>query len=174
MLAANLMGYYFSCPDMIGGGSFASFLPGCEIDHELIVRSAQTHALMPMMQFSAAPWRILDRRHLDAVLEAVRIRGKLLPEIRELISRAAYGEPVVTPLEFCFPHSGYAEITDQFMLGRDVMVAPMLEPGTVRQVVLPAGKWLADDGTVYSGGQTVTIEVPLERIPYFRKIKTVL
>ncbi len=174
MLAANLMGYYFSCPDMIGGGSFASFLPGCEIDQELIVRSAQTHALMPMMQFSAAPWRILDRRHLDAVLEAVRIRGKLLPEIRELISRAAYGEPVVTPLEFCFPHSGYAEITDQFMLGRDVMVAPMLEPGTVRQVVLPAGKWLADDGTEYSGGQTVTIEVPLERIPYFRKIKTVL
>ena len=55
-----------------------------------------------------------------------------------------------------------------------MMVAPMLEPGTVRQVVLPAGKWLADDGTEYSGGQTVTIEVPLERIPYFRKIKTVL
>lgn len=170
MMAESLMGYYFACPDMVGGGSFASFLPGCVIDQEIIVRSAQTHALMPMMQFSVAPWRVLDKEHLDAVLKSVKIRQSMLPKIVELMKKAGTdGEPVVTPLEFRYPHSGYAGITDQFMLGKDIMVAPMVYPGNEREVVLPKGKWTADDGQIYDGGQTVTISVPLDRIPYFVK-----
>lgn len=168
MMAANLNGYWFCAPDMIGGGSFASFLPGCVIDSDLIVRSAQVHALMPMMQFSVAPWRILDRRHLDAVLEAVKIRDRFLGRIVSLMHKASEtGEPVVAPLEFYFPHQGLENVRNQFMLGPDMMVAPMTEPGTRRDVVLPRGKWLSDDGQVYEGGQTVAIEVALERIPYF-------
>lgn len=171
MMAESLMGYYFACPDMVGGGSFASFLPGCVIDQDIIVRSAQTHALMPMMQFSVAPWRVLDKEHLNAVLESVKIRQSLLPEIVSLMEAAAKdGEPVVTPLEYNFPGKGYEDIVDQFMLGKNLMVAPMVNPGNQREVVLPAGyKWTADDGTEYEGGQTVTIDVPLNRIPRFRK-----
>lgn len=172
MLAANLMGYWYSCPDMIGGGSFASFLPGCVIDQDLIVRSAQTHALMPMMQFSVAPWRILDREHLNAVLESVQIRQKLMPTIMELVNRASKtGEPIVTPLEYRFPHLGYAQIKDEFLLGDEILVAPMLEKGFTRKVILPPGEWKADDGKVYAGGQTVEINVPLERIPYFTLVE---
>jgi hypothetical protein len=59
-IAQQLAGYTFTCPDMIGGGQFTSFLTGKTIDQKLIVRSAQMHALMPMMQFSVAPWRIFD------------------------------------------------------------------------------------------------------------------
>lgn len=172
MLAANLMGYWYSCPDMIGGGSFASFLPGCVIDQDLIVRSAQTHALMPMMQFSVAPWRILDREHLNAVLESVQIRQKLMPTIMELVNRASKtGEPIVTPLEYRFPHLGYAQIKDEFLLGDEILVAPMLEKGFTRKVILPPGEWKTDDGKVYAGGQTVEINVPLERIPYFTLVE---
>ncbi len=172
MMAANLNGYWFCAPDMIGGGSFASFLPGCVIDSDLIVRSAQVHALMPMMQFSVAPWRVLDRKHLDAVLEAVRIRDRFLDRIVSLMHNASVtGEPVVAPLEFYFPHQGFAEITDQFMLGPDMMVAPMTEPGTVRTVTLPGGRWVDDKGVTYDGGQDVSIEVPLDRIPYFHVVK---
>lgn len=171
MMAANLNGYWFCAPDMIGGGSFASFLPGCKIDSDLIVRSAQVHALMPMMQFSVAPWRILGKKHLDAVLESVKIRDRFLDRIVELMHKASEtGEPVVAPLEFWFPHQGLSGVKNQFMLGKDMMVAPMTEPGTKRQVALPEGRWVADDGVEYTGGQTVTIEVPLERIPYFHRI----
>ncbi len=74
MILEGLMGYPFSCPDMIGGGEFTSFLPGSTIDQDLIVRSAQCQALMPMMQFSVAPWRVLDETHLNAVLKAVKVR----------------------------------------------------------------------------------------------------
>lgn len=169
MTAAGLLGYSFTAPDMVGGGSFASFLPGCKIDQELIVRSAQTHALMPMMQFSVAPWRILDKEHLNAVLKSVKIRDILLPEIVSLIHRAANeGKPVVTPLEYRFPGQGLEDIQQEFMLGDDILVAPMVYPGREMDVVLPEGKWLADDGTIYEGGKTHTISVPLDRIPYFR------
>lgn len=169
MLTEGLIGYTFSCPDMIGGGEYKSFIDNPEMDQELVVRSAQIHALMPMMQFSVAPWRILDNQHLDAVKKAVEIRKKFTPKILELANRSAVtGEPIVNSLEFCFPGNGLEKITDQFMLGNDIMVAPMVEKGkTQRNVVLPKGKWIADDGKTYKGGKNYLIDVPLDRIPFF-------
>lgn len=168
MLITNLYGYWYSAPDMIGGGSFASFLPGCEINEDLIVRSAQVHALMPMMQFSVAPWRVLDSEHLDAVKKAVSIREDMLPRIISLMEKASTeGEPVVTPMEYRFPNQGFADIIDQYMLGPDMLVAPMVDEGRTREVALPAGSWKADDGTLYEGPVTITVDVPLERIPRF-------
>jgi alpha-glucosidase len=80
-IAQQLAGYTFTCPDMIGGGSFGSFLPGHKIDQKLIVRSAQVHAMMPMIQFSVAPWRILDSMHLSAIKKCVNVRQQYMPYI---------------------------------------------------------------------------------------------
>jgi alpha-glucosidase len=57
------------------------------------------------------------------------------------------------------------------MLGDNLLVAPMLENKPTRTVVLPAGKWLADDGKSYKGGKSYEISVPLDRLPYFSKVK---
>src|SRR5690606_2950018 len=86
MTLAGLLGYPFTCPDMIGGGDYGSFIDvdAAKLDQDLIVRSAQCHALMPMMQFSVAPWRILDKEHLDAVKAAVDLRKKYMPLIMDL------------------------------------------------------------------------------------------
>src|SRR4051794_8957042 len=117
-IAQQLEGYTFTCPDMIGGGEFTSFLPGKKIDQDLIVRSAQVHALMPMMQFSVAPWRILDSVHL-AVEKAVALRQQQLPMLMQVMREAAQtGEPALRPLEYDFPDQGYMEVKDQFMLGK--------------------------------------------------------
>ena len=168
MMAESLNGFSFCCPDMVGGGSFETFLRG-ETDPEIIVRSAQIHALMPMMQFSLAPWRVLDKEHYAAVLKAVGIRDKMMPLLDRLYGEAASnGEPIVAPLEFWFPHQGLEKVNDEFMLGGNLLVAPVIGPGCERSVVLPEGSWLADDGTAYSGG-TYTIEVPIDRLPYFEK-----
>ena len=43
-------------------------------NQELVVPSAQIQALIPMMQFSVAPWRILDKEHLDAISKSVTLR----------------------------------------------------------------------------------------------------
>jgi alpha-glucosidase len=168
MITEGLAGYTFSCPDMIGGGNWVSFLDKKTMDQDLVVRSAQIHALMPMMQFSVAPWRILDSAHLEAVKEAVQIRKKFTSTILELARKSARnGEPIITPLEYFFPNQGYEDIKDQFMLGENVLVAPMDKKDTSRKVVLPKGKWLSDDGKLFKGGTSYTIDVPLFRLPYF-------
>jgi alpha-glucosidase (family GH31 glycosyl hydrolase) len=170
MTAAGLLGYTFVCPDMIGGGEFTSFLNNAAIDQDLIVRSAQVHALAPMMQFSVAPWRILDSAHLDAVKKAVASRLRFTPRILELAkASAASGEPILRHLAYVFPEGGYENVKDQFMMGDDLMVAPMTSKGTSRTVLIPPGSWKADDGSVIKGPAQKTFEVPLARLLYFER-----
>ena len=168
MITEGLAGYTFSCPDMIGGGNWVSFLDPKTLDQDLVVRSAQIHALMPMMQFSVAPWRILDSKHLDAVKIAVNLRKKFTSTILELAQKSARtGDPIISSLEYYFPDQGYEEIKDQFMLGETILVAPIDKKETSRKVILPKGKWLSDDNKLYKGGTTYSIDVPLSRLPYF-------
>jgi alpha-glucosidase len=166
----GLLGYPFNCPDMIGGGEYGSFIDLKSIDQELIVRSAQVHALMPMMQFSVAPWRVLNEQNLKAVKKAVAIREAYTPIIMELVEKAAKsGEPVVRSMEYEFPHVGFYNIKDQFMLGSNILVAPIIEKGvTKRLVTLPKGKWQYN-GKNYKGGKVVEINVTIEDIPIFKK-----
>lgn len=169
-LTQGLEGYPFVCPDMIGGGDFSSFLNRSTLDQELVVRSAQCHALMPMMQFSVAPWRVLDTLHLHAVKRAVALRNAKINLIMRLVHEAAKtGEPVIRHMEYVFPGKGYAGINDQFMVGNNLLVAPMVNKGTSRTVILPKGKWVGDDKKMYNGPAKLTIHVPLNRIPYFEK-----
>lgn len=171
MVVEGLSGYTFSCPDMIGGGLLTTFEDSSKINQELIVRSAQCHALMPMMQFSVAPWRVLNKNNFNAVRKAVEIRTQFTPVIMELARKSAKtGEPILTNLEFYFPGQGFESIVNQFMLGPNIMVAPMLETGNRRKVVFPEGRWLADDSKIYNGGSASIIDVQIDRLPFFRKI----
>lgn len=170
MIVEGLSGYTFSCPDMIGGGMLSTFEESERINQELVVRSAQCHALMPMMQFSVAPWRVLDKTNFAAVKKAVDIRKQFIPEIMKLARISAKtGEPIVTNLEYYFPSQGLALIKDQFMFGEKIMVAPMVISGNSRTVIFPEGKWIGDDGETYLGGKEYTISVPIDRLPYFIK-----
>lgn len=173
IMSQSLMGYAYTCPDMIGGGQYLTFLPGAKIDEELVVRSAQVHALMPMMQFSVAPWRILSDKNSKLCVEAANLHLKMADKILELANNASKtGEPIAKPMALVFPDAGYETIEDQFMLGDDILVAPVVKKGEyARNVVLPKGKWKADDGTVVKGGKIIKVDAPIERLPYFIKIK---
>lgn len=166
----GIMGYPFNCPDMIGGGDYGSFINLENVDQELIVRSAQLHALMPMMQFSVAPWRVLDETHQAAVMKAVKLREQYLDVILGLVDEATKtGEPVVRLMDYEFPGQGYETVKDQFILGSDILVAPVLASKTSdRDVLLPKGKW-EYKGKTYKGGKSVTIPVALDDLPVFEK-----
>ncbi|MEO7835030.1 MAG: glycoside hydrolase family 31 protein, partial [Ginsengibacter sp.] len=141
-IVQQLLGYTFTCPDMIGGGNFISFLPGSKIDQNLIVRSAQVHALMPMMQFSVAPWRILDSTHLEAVNDAVKLRQQMMPQIMEVMRNSAKtGAPALRPLSYNYPDKDYENIKDEFMMGDNILVAPVVTENDERTIVLPPGDW---------------------------------
>ena len=172
MLLQGINGYVFGCPDMIGGGEFTSFLDGNIIDEEMIVRSAQIHALMPMMQFSVAPWRILNEANHTAVQKAVATRMQFTDYIVRLTEDAAKtNQPVVRYLEYSFPHQGYANIKDEFMLGDSVLVAPVVEKGMLkRSVIIPEGNWKYIDGKEYKGPIEIEVDAPIDVLPYFVKI----
>ena len=174
MLAAGMEGHLFVCPDMIGGGEYTSFLDvdPKDIDQEMIVRSCQVHAMMPMMQFSVAPWRILSKENMDICKAAAWKHVELAPYLLEEARKGSVsGEPVARPMEYAFPGQGFEGCVDQYMLGDRYLVAPMLTPGTTRTVTLPKGRWQDETGRTYKGGKTYTLDVPLDRIPLFIKIK---
>lgn len=173
LMSQSVMGYAYTCPDMIGGGEYQSFLHGATIDEELVVRSAQVHALMPMMQFSVAPWRVLSPENAAICHKMSKLHEEFGLYILDLAKKASQtGEPIVKPMEMAFPGNGFELIKDQFVLGDDIIVAPVTEKGArSRKVVLPKGNWKAEDGTTHKGGTIVEISVPLQRLPYFRKVK---
>ena len=171
MINCGLLGNSFVCPDMIGGGSWMAFMPDAPtpFDPELFVRSAQTHALAPMMQFSAAPWRLLKGEYLEAVRAAAWTRMKFADYILETAKAcAASGEPILRAMEYEFPGEGAEKVIDQFMLGPKLLVAPQCVKGAkTRKVFIPSGTWTADDGSEETGPKTVEVETPLARLPHF-------
>ena len=169
----GLLGYGYCCPDMVGGGSFADFLPGAKaFDSELFVRYCAASTLLPMIQFSAAPWRVLNDEEYACIKSLMKQRKEYLPVIKDLIKHTAEtGEPAVRHMEYVFPDEGLYDCKDQFMLGDSLLIAPCLEKGKrEREVRLPSGKWQSEDGKVYDGGKTVTVPAPFDRVPVLRKI----
>jgi alpha-D-xyloside xylohydrolase len=80
-----------------------------------------------------------------------------------------------TPLmrHMCLVNGG-PDRSDQYMLGPDLLVAPVLVAGArEREVALPPGTW--QDmwrGTNHEGGRTVVLAAPLEEIPILKRIDT--
>jgi alpha-glucosidase len=170
IIAQGLMGYAYTCPDMIGGGAYTTFLPGSVIDEELVVRSAQTSALMPMMQFSVAPWRVLSAENNQICKDMALLHEEFGDMIFKMAEQSAIsGEPIARSLDYNYPGKGMEDVKGQFMLGTEILVAPVTEKGArSRKVIFPEGKWKGEDGSLVTGPTTVTIQVPLERLPYYR------
>lgn len=170
MIAAGLNGYAYACPDMIGGGEYRSFenIDPDKFNQKLIVRSCQIHAMMPMMQFSVAPWRILSKENLDICIKYAKWHEQLGSYLIEQAKQSAKtGEPIVRSMEYAFPNQGFADCKDQYMLGDKYLVAPVITESDTRTVKLPKGTWRDDQGKKYKGGKTYTLQVPLDRLPYF-------
>jgi alpha-glucosidase (family GH31 glycosyl hydrolase) len=174
ILGQGLMGYAFTCPDLIGGGHAGSFEDTAKFDAELVVRSAQVQALMPMMQFSVAPWRVLNAEQNRLCREAAVLHREHGARIVSLAREAARtGEPMVRPLEWQWPHRGYETVKDQFLLGEDLMIAPVVEKGARRRsVVFPPGRWRGEDGVIVEGPITREVDAPLERLPRFARLNS--
>jgi alpha-D-xyloside xylohydrolase len=113
------------------------------------------------------------------LVACIALRERLRPYLAEQMRiTARTGLPPMRPLLLEFPSDPDAwDVDDQFMLGSDLLVAPVLEAGArARQLYLPAGESWRDawDGTHHEGGQSVTVDAPIGRIPVFQRAKSAL
>ena len=144
------------------GADIGGFAGWCS--PELFARWMQIGALYPFarthsmwLKHRQEPWRFGKR--VEAIARAaLELRMRLLPYLYGLFCEAeATGAPIWRPLFWHDPDDARAAaIEDQLLLGRDLLVAPVLERGaTEREVYLPAGIWTAiDDDARYVGPRT--------------------
>ena len=90
----------------------------------------------------------------------------------ELLSRAAEtGEPIVRTMEYEFPHQGFNRAMTQFMLGDDLLVAPVVTEDDTVVVELPRGAWMDDLGQRHIGPLTLRLDnVPVSRLPRYSRL----
>ncbi len=172
MIFAGLIGSPFICPDMVGGGEWTAFVYG-KHNEELFARMAETSALCPMMQFSSLPWRHLSEKTTAICKNMAELHERMYPEIDRLVADAEKtGEPIVRSLEYQYPGEGYERVNDQFMLGEDILVAPVVTEGAVSRVVrFPEGAWEDENGVRYEGKAEIEVPAPIDVLPWFRRVK---
>jgi len=109
----------------------------------------------------------------NTVREFINLRYCLLPFLyNEFYTANLIGWPVMRPLFFNFqddPECYRTEIQNQFMLGENLLVAPVLsEKEEFKRLYLPAGDWYdLNQKQFYTGKQWIIQAVPLKQIPWF-------
>ena len=108
----------------------------------------------------------LDDGTLSAFRAAARVHASLVPYLYSLAVEASQtGVPMMRYLPMEVPDDPRAWQQEQsYFLGPTFLVAPVVEAGaTSRTVYLPPGEWVDYwRGTIYSGGQEVTVPAPLD------------
>lgn len=170
MLNSGLSGLGYMSHDV---GGFA-IDPEAPYDPELYVRWLQLGTFSPILrthaQATAEPYNYPDQQNI--ILPLVKERYKWLPYNYTLaFENASQGQPLVRPLNFYSPGSHkFDDITDEYLWGHDVLVAPVTVQGaTERRIVFPDGLWVDYNhpGRIYHGGDTITYPAPLEVLPLF-------
>ncbi|XP_015245686.1 PREDICTED: uncharacterized family 31 glucosidase KIAA1161-like [Cyprinodon variegatus] len=181
VLTISILGYQFVLPDMIGGNAYPNSTAGKinetnELpDRELYIRWLELSAFMPAMQFSIPPWAYDDEVVQIARKFSEIHESEVAPRVLELAGEVVKtGDPIIRPLWWIAKDDEAAfKIDSQFLIGDDLLVAPVLEPGKQeRDIYLPPGPWKSKRGK-YEGPTYLTdYPVDLDEMAYFYWDKT--
>lgn len=152
---------------------------------DLYLRATQAAAFSPIMQYHAesrgkenrdrTPWNMAARTGDERIVPIFRrfawVRMNLLPYVYgEALHAAAACEPLMRALPIDFPGDREAlAVDDEYMFGRALLVAPVLEEhARQRRVYLPEGPWV-DLWTLREvpGGWHDRYPADLDTIPVF-------
>jgi alpha-D-xyloside xylohydrolase len=188
-ISAGLSGVLFWSFDI---GGFAGQIPGAE----LYLRSTALGCFCPVMQWHSepragqfsggkgegyvndrSPWNLAeklgDEKVLTLACDFARLRQTLRPYLwQEAQHCVDAGRPMMAHLCLDFPEDSRAFATqDEFMLGRELLVAPLTRPGEdTRAVYLPVGTWTEFfTGETFRGPCEIRVSCPLSRIPVYQR-----
>jgi alpha-glucosidase (family GH31 glycosyl hydrolase) len=162
-----LCGYDILIPDMVPGRVQTMKADDPLPSDELLVRWTEASAFMPLMQFSYFPWNYAKETE-----QAVRAYALLHKKLEPYLATHATNRkaPLIRPIWYDAPHvEELFTIADEYMLGPDILVAPVLNSGSVsRDVLLPPGSWIdAWTGTVLAAGWHRGYPAPCPGMPIF-------
>lgn len=157
---------------------------GSDTTPELLVRFYEAAVFVPFFRNHSAmgtrrqePWQF-DETTIDAVRKTVKLRYRFIPYIYDLAHECEKtGAPIVRPLVYEYPVDKHVRnISDEYMLGSFVLVAPVIAPGKeAREVYLPDGDWYDYyTGEKYSGGRYILADAPLDKVPVFIKAGAII
>lgn len=115
--------------------------------------------------FPREPWAY-GEEFVEDFRQMAELRYSLIPYLYTQAKEASeLGHPLLRPLFFEFPEDHTVwNIDDQYMLGKDLLVAPYFSQASERLVYLPPGGWFDyQTGERYQGGGWITL--PLDEIP---------
>lgn len=171
MLSSGLSGLGYMSSDI---GGFAvdpekPYLP------ELYLRWLEMGAFTPVLrthaQFKPEPYHY--PQYAKAIQRIVKMRYEWLPYNYTLAyENARYGWPLARPLNFYSkdPSGKLSDVQDEYLWGRDVLVAPVMKDGIrSRKVIFPDGEWVNWHNTAlkYTGGKEYAVKAPLGQLPLF-------
>jgi alpha-glucosidase (family GH31 glycosyl hydrolase) len=179
------------------GTDIGGFVPTAEYTGELFVRWFQFAAFNPLFRSHGRDWRmhlpwgwsdgvrgfpetakwtpdpqsLHDPRVEPICRKYLELRYRLLPYLYSAVRETcASGLPIMRAMWLHYPHDELARARgDQYLYGRDLLVAPVVEKGAAtRSLYLPEGLWY-DFWTHerLTGGREVSRPVRLEDLPLY-------
>ncbi|MBS4174888.1 glycoside hydrolase family 31 protein [Bacillus sp. FJAT-49736] len=172
----GISGVPFTGPDV---GGFAHDASG-----ELLARWTQFGTFTPYFRNHSGldtvrqePWSF-GANIENIVKKYIQLRYKWLPHLYTLFHEASMtGLPVMRPLLMEYPmDENTFNLSDQFLIGENIIIAPILKPSTFHRVIyLPEGNWFDYwTGKSYKGGAHFLVEAPLDTLPIFVKEGAIL
>jgi alpha-glucosidase (family GH31 glycosyl hydrolase) len=155
---------------------------GGELDREVCARWLAFSCFSPIMEVGPTEdrglWDMKGEPHYDAELIAIwRLYAKLHTRLMDYSYECAKaarqtGVPIVRPMFLVYPQQEQAwEDWQTYLYGPDILVSPIWKKGTEKHsLYLPASEeWVDawDTSKLYIGGQKITVDTPLYKIPIF-------
>lgn len=154
-------------------------------NYELYQRWLEFGSVIPLFRSHATdttaprePWSF-GEANSPRIRDTIGFRYQLLPYIYSVFKEASdTGLPVVAPLWFYYTGDPATyTIDNSYLLGRDILVAPVTTEGArSREVYLPGGNDWVDfrSRKLYKGGQAIQVDAPLGAPPMFVRSGSVL
>ncbi|HAF86490.1 MAG TPA: alpha-glucosidase [Sphaerochaeta sp.] len=172
-LAMSGMGLHHSD---IGG---YTTLYGMKRSKELLCRWTEAATFTPLMRTHEGNrpkdnWQFDgDDQTIELFARMVSIHVRLKPYLQFCVQENALeGKPVIRPILLHYAEDPFFTCKDQYLLGRDLLVAPILEEGVPkRKVLLPSDDWVhLFTGRAYSLGGEYLLDAPMgSPVVFYRK-----
>ena len=149
-------------------------------DPELYLRWVQLAAFSPNIRTHSAtmpePTNECYADVIDQVRRYVNLHYRYLPYIYGNICYETYnyGMPLMRSVVFndMVDDTRLINCDDEYLFGNDILVAPVVENATERDIIFPKGTWvdMYDYSRTFTLGDQLPYEAPLDVLPYFGRL----